>query len=122
MAITSTVHLTFMNINNWFTAISSVILARQVIVTSITNSIANISFITLSYQKNDESNISDGICDGSNNHLFCEYDGGDCCKPIIYVHKCEMNSTCYCHFWMRKRFSHFIGNNKYCSSHIYEHK
>ena len=55
-----------------------------------------------------ETNISDGICDGSNNHLSCEYDGGDCCKPVIYVHKCEMNSTCYCHYWMRRRFSHFI--------------
>ena len=55
-----------------------------------------------------ETNISDGICDGINNHLSCEYDGGDCCKPVIYVHKCEMNSTCYCHYWLRRRFSHFI--------------
>ena len=55
-----------------------------------------------------ETNISDGICDGSNNHLSCEYDGGDCCKPVIYVHKCEMNSTCYCHYWLPRRFSHFI--------------
>ena len=55
-----------------------------------------------------EALISNGKCDGHNNHLDCSYDGGDCCKPVIEVSNCQMNKTCYCHYWMQRRFAHFV--------------
>ena len=56
----------------------------------------------------EESIIANGICDGRNNQIECSFDGGDCCKPIIYVHNCKMKHTCYCHYNLQQRFAHFV--------------
>ena len=37
--------------------------------------------------------IGDGTCDDQNNHLQCNYDGGDCCGPNVNTDYC---SQCLC--------------------------
>lgn len=39
------------------------------------------------------SNIGDGICHDYLNHVYCHYDGGDCCLENVNTSVC---STCAC--------------------------
>ena len=32
--------------------------------------------------------VGDGVCDRGNNHLGCQYDGGDCCLPAAKPSHC----------------------------------
>lgn len=40
------------------------------------------------------SQIGDGICDDYLNHVYCQYDGGDCCLQDIVTSACSI-CTCF---------------------------
>ena len=42
----------------------------------------------------DQMYVGDGYCDDMNNHVNCDYDGGDCCLTPIKTDYC---SECICH-------------------------
>ena len=39
---------------------------------------------------------ADGYCDGINNNMDCNYDGGDCCGCNVHVLYCGMLEDCNC--------------------------
>ena len=40
--------------------------------------------------------VGDGLCDDSNNHPGCNYDGGDCCPPYEYQDWNQYCTKCTC--------------------------
>ncbi len=40
--------------------------------------------------------VRDGVCDGPNNYVACDWDGGDCCTFFVDRSNCDKD-TCVCH-------------------------
>ena len=47
---------------------------------------------------NSGSWLNDGFCDDYNNHVTCNYDGGDCCGRSVDKRFC-LNCTCKCKYF-----------------------